>query len=152
MENDFEFNKENIEFLQTNYALLDKIYKTYNEVGEGIIDENFSYIESLTKKFKWGLDAYAMISSNPNINEIKLINLTYNELFVNKEKEKEANTISIKNKPFLNEINLITTYINAFMNWQKSTKDMLNDHVKRKKEGEKVTKELDLRIKKEMGR
>jgi hypothetical protein len=164
--NEITNNTEKIRILQINYSLVESLHKTYIESSDGVIESNFIILKSLLKKFKWGLDAMNLVTASPKetfISDIKSVFLTYNEIFKEeKENSKESqskdqghkdlkdsiNSLNT-NLPFSIEYSMINQFMTNYINWQKSTKDMLSDHMKRKKEGEKLQKDLDILIKKE---
>lgn len=161
--NEIVNNSEKIKILQSNYSLVENLHRNYIESSDDVIESSFMILKSLLKKYKWGIDALNLVSASPKetfISEIKSVFLSYNEIFkVEKEILKEnqlkdqvqrdPKEYINQNLPFVNEYSMINQFMTNYINWQKSTKDMLSDHMKRKKEGEKLQKDLDILIKKE---
>ena len=124
---DIDKNSSEIIFNKNLYNEVEDLHKKINEEYKEIIKNNElinNNIEDLRKllcRIKWVLDATnIIIHCKPTLSDLKHIFSSYKNLFDdnNKMYEKEAD--------FLNQ------YIEECINWQKSTKDLLNHHIKRK--------------------
>jgi cellobiose-specific phosphotransferase system component IIA len=120
-----------LELLKTSYDKLVTIYSNYLDTTYGIIDEKYSILDTTIKQVKWGIDAISILLSNKPLNtELKALSARYLDTFPKKDL-------------FVKEVSTINEYLQDFVNWQKKTKEMLAEHVKKKtlleKEKEKNT-------------
>jgi hypothetical protein len=115
------------------YILNDQLYKEVEELYKLILEEymeivknnelinkNIEELKKLLSRIKWALDvSLLLIQSKPSLQDLKQSYSSYKSLFDNE-------------KLYEMEANLVNQYIEECISWQKSTKELLNQHIKRK--------------------